>query len=125
MRVIKACVVAVPVAVLLSVAASAQDADKKVEGGGITVKGWQGKADPGNKQGLTVKDSKLAPEGANMRLTTGPAAVYWNPANAAKGDFTVKATFTPMEGAGVVPLLSRAASCAAGPGRPPVPQRRR
>ena len=93
MRVIKACVVAVPVAALLSVAASAQDADKKVEGGGITVKGWQGKADPGNKQGLTVKDSKLAPEGANMHLTTGPAAVYWNPANAAKGDFTVKATF--------------------------------
>ena len=36
MRVIKACVVAVPVAVLLSVAVSAQDADKKVEGGGIT-----------------------------------------------------------------------------------------
>lgn len=93
MRAIKACVVAVPVAALLSVGASAQDADKKVEGGGITVKGWQGKADPGNKQGLTVKDSKLAPEGPNMRLTTGPAAVYWNPANAAKGDFTVKATF--------------------------------
>ncbi|HET7219179.1 MAG TPA: hypothetical protein VFJ02_14080 [Vicinamibacterales bacterium] len=93
MRVIKACVVAVPVAVLLSVAASAQDADKKVAGGGVTVKGWQGKADPGNKQGLTVNDSKLAPEGANMRLTTGPAAVYWNPAHAAKGDFTVKATF--------------------------------
>jgi hypothetical protein len=26
-------------------------------------------------------------------VTTGPAGVYWNPANAAKGDFTVKATF--------------------------------
>ena len=100
MRVIKACVVAVPVAVLLSVAASAQDADKKVEGGGITVKGWQGKADPGNKQGLTVKDSKLAPEGANMRLTTGPAAVYWNPANAAKGPYTLKGTFTLNEPSG-------------------------
>jgi len=94
MRVLKGCLVAVPVAALLSVAVVAQDADKKVEGGGVTVKGWTGKADPGNKQGLTVKDSKLAPEGANMRLTTGPAAVYWNPANAAKGDYTVKATFT-------------------------------
>jgi hypothetical protein len=93
MRVIKACVVAVPVAVLLSVAASAQDADKKVAGGGVTVKGWQGKADPGNKQGLTANDSKFAPEGTGFHITTGPAAVYWNPANTAKGDFTVKATF--------------------------------
>ena len=94
MRVIKGCLVAVPVAALLTVAVTAQDADKKVAGGGVSVKGWTGKADPGNKQGLTVNDSKLAPEGANMRLTTGPAAVYWNAANAAKGDYTVKATFT-------------------------------
>jgi hypothetical protein len=70
------------------------DADKKVAGGGVTVKGWQGKADSGNRQGLTVNDSKFAPEGKGFRLTTGPAALYWNPANAGKGDFTVKATFT-------------------------------
>jgi hypothetical protein len=94
MRVIKGCLVAVPVAALLTVAVMAQDADKKVAGGGVSVKGWTGKADPGNKQGLTVNDSKFAPEGANMRLTTGPAGIYWNAANAAKGDYTVKATFT-------------------------------
>jgi hypothetical protein len=70
------------------------DADRKVSGGGETVKGWQGRADSGNRQGLTVKDSKFAPEGGGFRLTTGPAAFYWNPANAAKGDYTVKATFT-------------------------------
>jgi hypothetical protein len=70
------------------------DADKKVAGGGVTVKGWQGKADSGNRQGLTVNDSKFAPEGKGFRLTTGPAALYWNPANTGKGDFTVKATFT-------------------------------
>ena len=93
MRLFKGCCVGVAAAFLLSVAASAQDADKKVAGGGVTVKGWQGKADPGNKQGLTVNDSKFAPEGSGFHLTTGPAAVYWNPANTAKGDFTVKATF--------------------------------
>lgn len=71
-----------------------QDADKKVAGGGITVKGWQGKADAGNRQGLTVNDSKFAPEGSGFRLTTGPAALYWNPANMGKGDFSAKATFT-------------------------------
>jgi hypothetical protein len=71
-----------------------QDADKKVAGGGVTVKGWQGKADAGNRQGLTVNDSKFAPEGSGFRLTTGPAALYWNPSNVGKGDFTVRATFT-------------------------------
>ena len=57
MRVIKGCLVAVPVAALLTVAVTAQDADKKVAGGGVTVKGWTGKADPGNKQGLREIDS--------------------------------------------------------------------
>lgn len=71
-----------------------QDADRKVAGGGVTARGWTGKEDAGNKQGLTVKDSKFADEGKGYRLMTGPAALYWNPANTAKGDFTVKATFT-------------------------------
>jgi hypothetical protein len=95
MRVVRAFVVASIAAgvIYAGPAAQGQDADKKVAGGGVTVKGWQGKADPGNKQGLTVNDSKFAPEGSGFHLTTGPAAVYWNPANTAKGDFTVKATF--------------------------------
>jgi len=76
------------------VQAQQQDADRKVAGGGVTVKGWQGKEDSGNKQGLTVSDSKFAPEGSGFRLTTGPAALYWNPANTGKGDYSVKATFT-------------------------------
>ena len=29
-----------------------------------------------------------------MHVTTGPAVAYWNPANTASGDYTVKATFT-------------------------------
>ena len=59
-------------------AQEAQDADKKVAGGGVTVPGWKGKEDSGNKQGLTVKDSKFAPEGKGFRLTTGPAGLYWS-----------------------------------------------
>jgi hypothetical protein len=70
------------------------DADRKIAGGGVTAKGWQGKADAGNRQGLTVNDSKFAPEGSGFHLTTGPAALYWNAANMGKGDFTVKATFS-------------------------------
>jgi hypothetical protein len=94
MRLVTVCVAGVVAALAAGPILLAQqgDADRKVAGG-VTAKGWQGKADPNNKQGLTVNDSKFAPEGSGFRVTTGPAGVYWNPANAAKGDFTVKATF--------------------------------
>jgi hypothetical protein len=75
-----------------AVLAAAQDTDQKVANGGILVKGWQGRADAG-KDGLTVNDSRFAPEGKGFRLTTGPAAFYWNPANTGKGDYTARATF--------------------------------
>jgi hypothetical protein len=97
MRLVKAFSFALAGALLipaLPAAQGQQDADRKVAGGGVTAKGWQGKADPGNRQGLTVNDSKFATEGSGFRLTTGPAALYWNPANNMKGDYTVRATFT-------------------------------
>ena len=99
MRLAKASIVAGAAALIIwaipakPVARGQQDADKKVAGGGVTVKGWQGKVDSGNRQGLAITDSKLAPEGSSMRLMTGAAALYWNPANVGKGDFSVKATF--------------------------------
>lgn len=97
MRVVKAFAVGIMGAMLISAfpaAQAQQDADRKVAGGGVTAKGWQGKEDAGNRQGLTVNDSKFANEGSGFRVTTGPAALYWNPSNTAKGDYSVKATFT-------------------------------
>ena len=73
-----------------------QDTDKKVSGG-ITVQGWQGRADSGAKQALTINDSRFAPEGSGFRLTTGPAAIYWNPTYTATGEYTVKASFTEQK----------------------------
>src|SRR5919199_12750 len=35
----------------------------------------------------------VAAEGKDLHVTTGPAVVYWNPANKATGNYTVKATF--------------------------------
>jgi hypothetical protein len=97
MRLVHASTLAIAVALFLPAASlqgtPSQDADRKVAGGGILVKGWQGKVDAGNKQGLTINDSKFAAEGNGFRITTGPATTYWNPSNTAKGDFTVKATF--------------------------------
>ena len=75
--------------------APSEETNRSVAGGGITVPGWQGKVDAdAAKQGQDVKDAKFAPEGRGMRITTGPAVAYWNPKNAAKGDYTVSATFT-------------------------------
>ena len=79
---------------LISVPAQ-HDTPVSVAGGGILVKGWAGQLDAKDKAaGLTVNNSKLVDEGAGMRVTTGPAVTYWNPANTAKGDYTVSATFT-------------------------------
>jgi hypothetical protein len=72
----------------------AQDASKSVANGGIMVDGWQGKVDPQEeKGGKTVKDAMFMKEGSGFHATTGPATTYWNPANKATGNYTVKATF--------------------------------
>jgi hypothetical protein len=73
----------------------AQDADRAVAGGGISVPGWMGKIDAGAaKAGQSLSSARFAAEGKDLHVTTGPAVTYWNPANVAKGDYTVKATFT-------------------------------
>jgi hypothetical protein len=75
---------------------SAQEADSKpVAGGGILVNGWTGKIDAKEQTaGLTLNSAKLSQDGKALHVTTGPAVTYWNPANVAKGDYTVSATFT-------------------------------
>ena len=76
-------------------AAAAQDASRVVAGGGIKVAGWQGKIDPNEaKQGGKLEGAKLEKVGNDLRVTTGPAVAYWHPSNVAKGNYTVKATFT-------------------------------
>ena len=71
-----------------------EDPNRSVAGGGITVPGWQGVVDAGAAAaGQGVKDAKLAKQGDALQVTTGPAITYWNPANVATGDYTVKATF--------------------------------
>jgi hypothetical protein len=82
----------------VSPAAHAQaEAEKSrvIAGGGITVPGWTGKVDANEeKAGQTLNNAKFAQEGSAIHVVTGPAGTYWNPANKASGDYTVKATFT-------------------------------
>ena len=82
-------------AIVASALLSAQmDPDRVIPGGGILVQGWTGKIDASSvRQGRMINDAKFAQEGNALHVTTGPAATYWNPANTASGDYTVKATF--------------------------------
>jgi hypothetical protein len=90
MRLVYGSALAVAIASLVPLTTAAQDANRTVAGGGITVQGWQGKAD-GSGQ---VSEAKLSQEGKDLHVVTGPAITYWNPANKATGNYTVKATFT-------------------------------
>jgi len=97
MRRVYGSAVAIAALTLVSGATTAQaqaDSSRKVAGGGIAVPGWMGKIDAREeKAGQTLDNAKLAKEGDALHVTTGPAVVYWNPANVATGDYTVKATF--------------------------------
>ena len=83
------------IAVFLITNASAQEAASVgVKGGGVLVKGWTGQIDAKEQAaGLTLNSAKLINDGKALHVTTGPAVTYWNPANKAKGDYTVSATF--------------------------------
>lgn len=75
-------------------AARGPDSSRAVAGGGISVPGWTGKIDNEAGSGLTLDSAKFALDGNIIKVTTGPAVTYWNPSNVAKGDYTVRATFT-------------------------------
>jgi len=96
-RLLYASTIAVAVALLTpAIPGLAQmDPDRVVPGGGIFAPGWKGTIDPQSKsQGRKIEDSKFSLAGDTITLNSGPAAFYWNPANTAKGDYTVSATFT-------------------------------
>jgi hypothetical protein len=71
------------------------ESSRSVNGGGVSVPGWTGKIDAKEATaGMTLNSAKLTKEGKGLHVTTGPAVTYWNPANKASGDYTVKATFS-------------------------------
>jgi hypothetical protein len=71
------------------------DASRSVAEGGIQVAGWSGRVDANEAAaGLSLNDARFRQEGNAIVVTTGPASTYWNPANTASGNYTVRATFT-------------------------------
>ena len=77
-------------------AVQAQDADRTVKGG-VQVAGWKARVDRRPlSQGKTANDSRFAAQGSGYRLSVGPAGNFWNDANTARGDYSVKATFKEL-----------------------------
>jgi hypothetical protein len=94
MRIVDSSLLAVAIFVFISPGLHAQEQSRSVQGGGISVPGWAGKIDANEERaGQALQNAKFAQEGGLLHITTGPAVTYWNPANQAKGDYTVKATF--------------------------------
>lgn len=84
------CFAALPVA--------AQDDARMVANGGVHAPGWSGQVDPSEAaRGHTIQNARFVAEAGGFKVTTGPASVFWNPANRATGNYTVKATFTEPE----------------------------
>ena len=76
-------------------AAGAMEGTREVAAGGIAAAGWSGRIDPKEaSDGQKLENAKLEQKGDSLLVTTGPAVVYWNPANTASGSYTVRATFT-------------------------------
>lgn len=68
------------------------DPDKKVAGSGALPSGWKGRGDGGSLAGV-----KVTPMGAGVHFMSGPAGIYYKPADKASGAYEAKATFTQME----------------------------
>jgi hypothetical protein len=90
-------------------AQASSDPDKLVADGGVKVPGWTGRIDPqAAARGRTINEAKFIPMAGGIHVTAGPAAIYWNPANTATGNYTVTATFnqtkasTHPEGYGLI-----------------------
>ena len=69
------------------------DPDKKVAGGGTLPSGWKARVD-GN---ASLNGVKMMPMGGGVHFMTGPAGIYYKPADKGTGAYEARATFTPME----------------------------
>jgi hypothetical protein len=84
-------VAAFALALPIAVAAQGNDPDKKVADGGVKAAGWDARLDRDN---ANVAELKFVTMGPGFHVTSGPAAIYFNPSNQAKGNYVAKASLT-------------------------------
>jgi hypothetical protein len=69
------------------------DHDKAVTGGGTLPTGWKAHLD----NGAALAGVKVTPMGGGVHFVTGPAGIYYRPADKPTGAYAASATFTQME----------------------------
>ncbi|NBW64436.1 hypothetical protein EBR44_01495 [bacterium] len=90
-----AALMAAPMVASAQGAPAADEQSRSIKDGGVKVAGWKGMIDASEaKKGLTIENAKIASDGKDLRVTTGPASTYWNDKNTGKGDYSVMAKFT-------------------------------
>jgi hypothetical protein len=77
-------------ALLAAAPLAAQDPDPAAQGGTLP-EGWSARLDRPN---ASLADVRFVSMGSGYHATTGPAAIFWNPASAATGEFRARASFT-------------------------------
>jgi len=75
------------------VAQHQSDPDKKVAGGGTLPTGWKARIDGS----APIAGVMMMPMGNGLHFMTGPAGIYYKPADKGAGAYTASATFTQME----------------------------
>jgi uncharacterized iron-regulated membrane protein len=91
------CAIAVALAAIAPIAAQQHqgaDHDKAVTGGGTVPAGWKARLDSG---ATSLAGVKMTPMGAGMHFMTGPAGIYYRPADKQSADYSATATFMQME----------------------------
>jgi hypothetical protein len=72
-------------------AQGANDPTHKAAGGGSLPAGWAGRTDRATDK---LSDAKFVTMGPGYHVTSGPAAIYWNPNNVTRGPFVASTTVT-------------------------------
>jgi hypothetical protein len=72
-------------------AQGANDPTHKAAGGGSLPAGWAGRTDRATDK---LSDAKFVTMGSGYHVTSGPAAIYWNPKNITSGPFVATTTVT-------------------------------
>lgn len=63
--------------------------------GGVSARGWQARVDDKDaRRGMGVNDLKFVAMGNGYHVTSGPAAIYYDPKDVASGEYSVSAAFT-------------------------------
>ncbi|HEX6938411.1 MAG TPA: hypothetical protein VF158_03295 [Longimicrobiales bacterium] len=79
------------VALATPAAAQQHDHDARVTGTGELPAGWHARLD---RENASLTELRFVTMGDGLHATTGPAAIFWNPATTATGEFDARATFT-------------------------------